>query len=244
MLRKFLTHIISSSVAIFLSLKYLRTLNIRPKEYPRYFIKASNLALCYIAFTKSNSTRVSYLAGVAGFLCCSYDVVTDWRNFDKTYYKIYLDILNQNAEAELVDLTKTLYEKETKANLKFDGLERGIVAFKFVTKMLGTFEYYKSICDVDKVGMLLQIGDDILDYEKDLNAGDLNCLLTTNKNYYLEVYVKELTLDVIKKLFRNGIIFSYVIKKSLNKANLLLEKNNKELIDKGHALIYNHSMLD
>jgi hypothetical protein len=171
-------YIIAVLVATIYSWRNLLRLKIMPKEYVRYFKKSINLTLCYTGFLEIQTIKKSFNAGKAGFLCCVYDVVTDWRNFDPNYYLVFKKILSAVAQKEIVEIALNLYVKEKNGLISPDGLERGEDAFKIITAFTNTEGIFKKRTDLSSLGRILQIGDDVLDFEEDIRKGETNCLAT------------------------------------------------------------------
>ena len=129
-------------------------------------------------------------AGKGAFLGCSYDVVTDWRKFDPQYLKIFEGQLKQYATPPLQDMALELYGKDKMNIFTHDGLERGSIAFRFVTEMMGARKKIEDTgLNIDETGRILQIVDDVLDYEEDIEAGETNCLATPQRQKHLETII-------------------------------------------------------
>jgi len=105
-------HIIAALSAFIRSVEYAHVLNIQGKEWKRYLKKSLSLGLCYAGFSIAGKIRESWRAGEAAFLCCAYDVVTDWRRFDsKARQGFELILRMMKLEPELQILAMGLYEK-------------------------------------------------------------------------------------------------------------------------------------
>jgi hypothetical protein len=221
-------HITAAASALLRSAQHAGALGIRRGEWQRYLKKSCSLGLCYAGFGTTGSVKEAWMAGEAAFLCCAYDVVTDWRHFDPQARHAFEAILRKRApELELQDLAVGLYEKELFKRLEDDGLDRGVIALRFVLKMMGCENIRESMWgDVDEVGRLLQIADDVLDYEEDISRGETNCLTSVRRNLYLTRFLQKMGGAEVKRLF--GDVNSVVVKvigRASKKAETLLDKN-------------------
>jgi hypothetical protein len=180
--------------------------------------------------------REAWDAGEAAFLCCAYDVVTDWRLFDTksrvTFEKILCERVQQS---EIQELAIGLYEKELNDGLAEDGLERGAIALRFTLKMMGC-EKAREVAwgDLDELGRLLQIVDDVLDYEEDVVSGDTNCLRSVRRSVYLRQLISQLGSADARRLFGDtGSVLISVVEMAGRKAEALLraEEVSREVIE-------------
>jgi hypothetical protein len=178
----------------FRSLLYARALGIRRPEYGRYFTKSINLALSYVGFDPGGRVANAWRAGEAAFLCCAYDVVTDWRRFAEDSHRAFEHILCLiTRDPRLQQLALGLYDKDKSNTLNDDGLERGSIALRFILSMMECDDTYSSLwTHVDEAGRLLQIVDDVLDYEDDLLRGETNCLISPRRCVYLLQFLESL----------------------------------------------------
>lgn len=206
------------------SLRYASELQITPQEWKRYLGKSAYLAFCNAGFVQNISIKQASGAGKAAFLFCAYDVCSDWREKNEPRWaKTFEKIVRCEASPQLAEAALSLYQRDIDGELTQDGLERGIVALRFVLEMMGLQSFYEQKVDVNKLGTLLQIIDDVLDYEKDILAGDENCLTSARRNDYLRILVEE--FDDIQNLFPYGGALLIAIKKSREKAqHMLLQK--------------------
>jgi hypothetical protein len=149
-----------------------------------------HFALYFGGFSDSGKTTEMIGAGKAAFLGCSYDVVTDWRKFDPKYLQIFERQLQQHASKPLEEMAMGLYDKDKNNAFTDDGLERGSIAFRFVTEMMNVRRQIEDKgLDIDETGKILQIVDDVLDVEEDIEAEETNCLATPRRQQYLETLV-------------------------------------------------------
>ena len=201
----FLSHICAALRALTRSVQYADVLGISRHERIRYLKKSIRLALCYAAFARPWNVRQALKAGEAAFLSCAYDVVTDWRRFDQQSRIAFESILSDLSKPDLKELALDLYEKDFKTKLAADGLERGVIALRFIVKTMGCEkEREASWGDLTNLGELLQIVDDVLDYEDDVAAGDHNCLVTMKRDVYLTRLLDGLNSANCRKLFGSG----------------------------------------
>lgn len=219
------THITAAVSALLRSVQYAQKLHIHGGEWNRYLKKSLSLGLCYAGFGYEEGLKVAWRAGEAAFLCCAYDVVTDWRRFDPKARTVFEGILQARAsEPDLQSLALGLYEKELFKKLEDDGLDRGAIALRFTLKMMNCEKVREALWDdVDEVGRLLQIVDDVLDYEEDVACGDTNCLTSVRRNVYLRLLLHKMCGAEAKRLFGNvNSILVKVIERAEMKAKILL----------------------
>lgn len=197
-----LSHICAAVSALTKSLQYGSVLGISRHERVRYLKKSARLGLCYAAFGRPWNLNEAWKAGEAAFLSCAYDVVTDWRTFDKKARTTFESVLSDLSAPELKELALELYEKDFETLLAADGLERGAIALRFILKTMGCErEREERWGDLTNLGELLQIVDDVFDYEEDLATGEQNCLATINRDIYLARFLNGLNKANCRKLF-------------------------------------------
>jgi hypothetical protein len=197
-----LCHFVAALSALVHSVQYAGVLRISRAERARYVKKSIRLALCFAGFGTPWNLIEAWKAGQAAFFCCAYDVVTDWRHFDKKARRGLESILNDFSQFELLHLAWALYDMESHGRLEYDGLERGAISLRFILKMMGCeTQREASWGDLDKLGQLLQIVDDVFDYEDDAAAGDQNCLSTANRDVYLGRLLEGLNSEICRRLF-------------------------------------------
>lgn len=220
------THIVAALSAFIRSVQYTGVLRISKAERVPYVKKAVRLALCYAGFGIPWNLREAWKAGEAAFLSCAYDVVTDWRHFDKDARSAFESVLTDLSQPELRELALTLYDKETHNQLSEDGLERGAIALRFILKTMGCERQREGTWgDLDDLGQLLQIVDDVLDYEDDVAADDLNCLSTVNRDVYLGRLLEGLSSERTNKLFgQASSVLVFAIASARKKGAQMLEK--------------------
>jgi hypothetical protein len=196
------SHLVAALSAFICSVQYAGVLRISKSELVPYVKKAVRLALCYAGFGNPWNLREAWKAGEAAFLSCAYDVVTDWRHFDEKARIAFESILTNLSEFELREAALTLYDRELKNQLSEDGLERGAVALRFILKTMGCEAQREATWgDLDDLGELLQIVDDVFDYEDDAAVGEQNCLRTANRDVFLGRLLEGLSNERTHRLF-------------------------------------------
>lgn len=223
-----LSHIVAALSALVCSLQYAGVLGISRTERFRYVKKSIRLALCFAGFGTPWNLVEAWKAGQAAFFCCAYDVVTDWRHFDKQGRRGLEIILNGFSQFELLHLAFTLYDKESNDQLEEEGLERGAITLRFILKMMQCeTQREASWGDLDDLGQLLQIVDDVFDYEDDAAAGDQNCLMTANRTVYLTRLLNGLNSENSHRLFGRSVL-ALAIAHARKKGTTLLSKTSTE----------------
>jgi hypothetical protein len=212
--------------AILLSAKYRRVLDVRRDELIRYFKKSISLGVCYVGLGSKKSVAEAWRAGEAAFFCCAYDVVTDWRRFDPRMQSAFQAILSRRVSHPQYELAMNLYEREKNNHLLDDGLERGPIALKFALELMGCRSTQEHIWGgLDNIGKLLQILDDVFDYEQDLQQGETNCLTSERGCFYLQELLLQFDPSRLHILFGNPPpTLSHVITKGCEKAKILLNR--------------------
>lgn len=197
-----ISHLVAALSAFIRSVQYARVLRISNAERVRYVKKSLRLALCYAGFAAHWNLMEAWKAGEAAFLSCAYDVVTDWRDFDEKARSAFESILTDLSQPELRELALMLYDKDLNHELSGDGLERGAIALRFILKTMGCEKQREATWgDLTDLGELLQIVDDVLDYEDDASAGHQNCLITANRTIYLTRLLGGLNSQNCRRLF-------------------------------------------
>lgn len=218
------SHIVAALSAFSRSIQYAGVLGITKAERIRYLKKSISLALCYAGFGTPWNVMEAWKAGEAAFLSCAYDVVTDWRHFDVKARSAFESVLTDLSRVELRELALTLYDKELRNQLLDDGLERGDIALRFILKTMGCETQREATWgDLSDLGQLLQIVDDVLDYEDDAAVGDLNCLRTAKRDLYLGRLLEGLSSDKTHGLFgRSRSVLVLAIAQARKKGTKLL----------------------
>jgi hypothetical protein len=224
-----LSHIVAAFSALVHSIRYAGTLAISQAERVRYIKKSIRLALCYAGFGTPWNFKEAWKAGEAAFLSCAYDVVTDWRHFDKEARTNFERILTDLSQGDLQGLALGLYDKDLNNQLSGDGLERGAVALQFILKTMGCEKQRAAAWgDLIKLGELLQIVDDVFDYEDDVAVGDQNCLTTPKRTAYLTLLLEDLNRENSRRLFGPRSVLVSAIAHARKKATMLLLKDTND----------------
>jgi len=221
-------HAVAALSAVLHSFRYASALDIRPAERKRFLTKSLNLGLCYAGFAKSKGLAEPWGAGKAAFLCSAYDVVTDWRGFDFASRKKFEGVMrSMKLTPELESLATTLYEKELCVELQEDGLDRGYIALRFTLKLMGCEEMReRQWGNLDELGRLCQIVDDVLDYEQDVRLGETNCLTTLRRDLYLRRLNEGFATHEIQRLFGTSrSVLVMAIEKAKTKSASLSRQN-------------------
>lgn len=219
-----LSHIVAAYSAFVHSLRYAGALAISRAERVRYIKKSIRLALCYAGFGTPWNFREAWRAGKAAFLSCAYDVASDWRHFDGEARSAFERILADSSHVELQKLAMTLYDRDLNNQLSRDGLERGAVALEFILKTMGCEKQRAATWgDLIKLGELLQIVDDVFDYEDDVAVGDQNCLTTANRTAYLTLLLEDLNGENSRRLFGRRSVLVSAIAHARKKATIFLQ---------------------
>lgn len=195
----------------------------------KYYVKSMNLSLCYVGFAESWRPLQAWRAGEAAFFCCAYDIVTDWRLFDSASRQVFEAILRSESRfSDIPSIALDLYECDKAQNLDHDGLSRGSVSLRLVLKWMGCEQRREQVWgDLDNLGRLLQIVDDVIDLEEDREANHLNCLTSSNRDLYLQTIIFELEGPKVKSLFgAKAFVLNRVISMAITKAIRLLGETN------------------
>src|SRR6266403_448044 len=220
-----LSHLVAVLSAFVRSLQYAGVLRLSLAERLRCTKKSIRLALCYAGFGTPWNLKQAWKAGEAAFLSCAYDVVTDWRHFDKGARSSFERILTNLSKVELRILAMRLYDKDLNNQLSGDGLERGAIALEFTLKTMGCEKQRAATWgDLIQLGELLQIVDDVFDYEDDAAVGDQNCLATPNRTAHLTRLLEDLNRETSRRLFGKRSVLISAIAHARKKATILLSK--------------------
>lgn len=218
------------SSGLYHSAKYRSKLEVTPTENNRYFRKSRNLSMCYAGFVQDPFSRSQALdAGKAAFLSCAFDVASDW-NKGPSVLNSFEDIVFHEVTPPLADMAIDLLYRDIEGKLKYDGLERGIVATRFILEMMGLQDSFETKTDVDNLGIQLQIVDDVLDYKEDVLVGDQNCLTSDRRDEYLNSFLVDLGKESTERLFPYGGILTYAIAKARQQAESMLANPSQYFI--------------
>ncbi len=215
---------VALSRSLQLAFRYRQMLRIREEELLEYFRKSVHFALYFQGFGEGMSFREAEGAGRVAFLGCAYDVVTDWRNYDAKWFRIFKQIGRAEANRKLAAMALDLYRKDSAGTLASDGLERGIIAFHSILEVMGLTNRFKQKANIDDLGLMLQLVDDVIDYEIDSRNGDQNCINSPHGRYYLCRLIAEMSDEQVRLLFPESRILLHVIRRSRRKAHKLLKE--------------------
>jgi hypothetical protein len=223
-----LSHLLAALSGFLTSIRYFGVLGISRGERVRYLKKSIRLALCYAGFANPWSAREAWKAGEAALLSCAYDVVTDWRNFHSEGRIAFANILSDLSQGELRELALTLYDKDLMNQVSVDGLERGAIALRFILKTMECEKQREAMWgDLTDLGELLQIVDDVLDYEDDTTVGDQNCLITAKRDVYIRRLLDGLSSEKCRRLFGSASVLALAIAHARTKAITLLSNDSR-----------------
>lgn len=222
-----LSHIVAAFSALVHSLRYAGALAISRNECVRYIKKSIRLGLCYAGFGSPWNLVEAWKAGEAAFLSCAYDVVTDWKDFNENARAVFESILSDLSAPDLQELALGLYDKDSNNQLSENGLERGAIALRFIVQMMGCEKQREARWgDLSNLGELLQIVDDVYDYEDDVAAHEQNCLTTANRDTYLRRLVADLSRQNTRRLFGPmPSVLVLAIERARKKARTMLSKS-------------------
>jgi len=104
------------------------------------------------------------------------------------------------------------------------------VALRFILKMMGCEKQREATWgDLDELGRLLQIVDDVLDYEDDAVASEQNCLSTADRDVYLGQLLEGLSNEETYRLFgRARSVLVLAIAHARKKATQLLAQTSMD----------------
>lgn len=222
-----------------------RLLKVSRTEWRRYLEKSVNFSLCYVGLGAKQSYAEAWRAGSAGFVCCAYDVVTDWRLFQDDYLVVFRRILDQRVDSQVLrELALDLYRKELCNELEDEGLERGAIALRFALGVMKCeAEREASWGNVNEMGRALQIVDDVLDFEDDLRRGETNCLTSTRRHEHLNTMVQRFSDDGIAAAFGEGCgVLGLVILRARDKALRMLSESTTVLVTVNSSTIGSHEL--
>ena len=209
--RSLVAHLVACCVALWAAFRYGFALGIPFGKVLRFWRKAVSLGLCYVGLCSRMNVRQAARAGEAGFLCAAYDAVTDWSDFEPMGRRRFRRILGKYVGPELQTLTMALYKKDELGVLDMDGLERGPLALELVTKHIGSWGYYGQRSSVVQLGTVLQVCDDMMDYESDMLADDMNCLRSCTRKHYLRLFLRGVSEIEENRLFSTCSILWWVL---------------------------------
>jgi hypothetical protein len=152
----------------------MKAFDIPPARRFSYGVKSCNLAACFLGFSVREDERFYRKSAELGFLASTFDLVSDGLHFDSDAFRTYGNLVRALVEPEVAEITLGLMERKRQGRLGAQGLERGIESLRIIIKHLGVEEYWQSEEDLNQVGILCQVVDDVLDFENDIARRELN----------------------------------------------------------------------
>lgn len=188
--------------------------------------KSLRLYLSFLAFTDVNRPQLQLRRTmICAVVSAIYDYDTDWVKTSSPdtsiFFRLLDSLLKDHSERkEIIRQTRNLFRLDWQNCLSVDGLERGSVALTVYRLIIGSrwLSIY-SQGDINLFGRKLQIVDDLLDLEKDKQAGDTNCLLTSNKDAFIQELSAFFESDFFGKLKKNSRIYRKLHSLCLEKLN-------------------------
>lgn len=217
-----LVTMIAAATALWLSLRNGRRLGVAIRELPRYGAKATNLGLCYAAFARRSPLLKNAVgAGRAAFLSCAYDVATDWRDFDPRAREAFFAMTGQLCNQSATAIAHDLYVKDQGGCLSDDGLERGSYAVRFIQEMIERPVDLQP--SPDRIGVLLQIVDDVLDLDGDVRRDEQNCLRGEDRDRHLTDLRDH--QEVLMHAFSGRRVMTAVVRRACSKVEVSLARS-------------------
>lgn len=154
----------------------------------KLWLKSLNLYFCFLAFAdKERPKNQCWNAMVAALLSAVYDHDTDWSvalDYESSNFRLLLESYVRDEDA--VKIGRSLFERDLEGKLSEDGLERGSAALTFYTAIIGSvwMDCYTPQ-EINAFGRLLQIIDDLIDFDNDKKKGHKNCFLCSSHDSFL-----------------------------------------------------------
>jgi hypothetical protein len=142
--------------------------------------KAGNLAICFVGFASEITPKIAVRAAELGTMSSIFDLVSDKLGFEDFAADRYIELCDKVFNPKIKDMLVNLLQAKKFKMIPRDGLQRGEVALVVVLEHLGELEKFERSWDPAEVGELLQIVDDLLDYDVDTKSGHLNFLKGNN----------------------------------------------------------------
>ncbi len=167
--------------------KYSVQLKMNIFEQKKIFTKSHHLFLMYRGFSDINTQETSWWAVRSAFLSATYDWITDGPKKSPQLQQKFLKILREIAPHNSMNAKiEEMVYRDVDWELQDDGLERGTISFVSVLEEMGVLSIYQARwLNLEEIGAMLQIIDDIDDFEKDTVAWDWNALNTPRKQEYV-----------------------------------------------------------
>lgn len=200
---------------------YRKEMDMSILESKKFFPKCHNLFVSYLAFSSTGSKEEVYWAAVAWFLSAYYDWVTDGPRPTPETQEKFFDILQiLSPKTSVNTMVRDMMQKDISRTLTEDGLERWSTSFIAILDMMWILDDYKKKCDVVELWKMLQVIDDIDDYEQDKRDGDWNVFCTEHGRDYYD-RMEECFSDNGKSIFP-GAILPWFISRMRRKAKKIL----------------------
>jgi hypothetical protein len=166
---------------VWLALRVFGGLKLPISHQLRFTRKAANLSINFAGFSNTHFAGLSGKCAHLGIMSSFYDLVSDQSSYDKRLWdkmrSFYPKLLSQQSSKLLEDLLTLKQNNE----IGSAGLDRGVHAVKIILSEFG--QYGERVenggwpeSDIELVGVLCQVADDIIDYRYDINSNHLNYL--------------------------------------------------------------------
>jgi hypothetical protein len=167
----------ASIVAVLKSISFfVRAPETNAREIVSLAIKSSNLTLCFLGLADRRSLGIVFKCAQLGLASAAFDWASDRRNYEAKAVNYFCDHVQLSFGAKPSALLIDLLARKKNGLLNDCGLERGIVALEVIMLHLNNLTFANNRDKLNAVGILLQIADDLLDYEQDHALGELNFL--------------------------------------------------------------------
>lgn len=160
--------------------QYAPEFDFAPEEYQRFESKVINQAMLYTGYVPVRTKDAAQKAALSSLCCVVYDVASDWGRDVAVERGRFVRIMRaEQISGDCIVSALDLFDRDVSGKLSEHdyALERGSIAFEFITKLIGSWEYYSLICDPDEEGRAWQIMDDLGDIEQDKKDGEYNAFL-------------------------------------------------------------------
>ena len=177
-----------------------------------YALKSGNLAICFVGFSRDSGRRFLERSAELGTLASVFDLVSDGLNYDTAAVGRFHSMVKGILEPEAAEILLALLRQKERGALAATGLSRGCDAMRVILKHLECESRWENngAQEMERVGILLQIVDDILDMRQDIRKGHINFMKSAAADCYLndllEWDYKETFRDSPYRLFLFGAI--------------------------------------
>ncbi|WP_143062851.1 hypothetical protein [Bradyrhizobium sp. OK095] len=121
-------------------------------------------------------------------VCFQHDAIT-------TFKSLVQDTVPRDVGLQIIELI----ERKQQCRLKVQGLERGVSTLEIVLSHFGQHNRLLADGDVYDAGILCQIVDDVLDFEGDMDRGELNFMRGSNFCEHLSALVEWNYIDRFRR---------------------------------------------